>query len=76
MANINKIEKRKSSDWIVKLDMETKKVADDILKARVSNGLCSPSGKDKDGYKDLFKASLRDKELITKLKTWKIKKDD
>ena len=76
MANIGRIERRKTNDWILKLDMETKKVADEILLTRMKNGLCSPSGKNKDSYKDIFKASLRDKELVNKLKTWRINKDE
>jgi hypothetical protein len=80
MANIEKIQKNrqenKNNVWLVKLDMDSKKIADEILRTRISRGLCSPSGKEKEGYKDIFKATFRDDDMINKLKTWRFNKNE
>jgi hypothetical protein len=78
MANIEKLkdkrETERKNEWLVKLDKDAKKYADEILSTRIKNNLCSPAGKDRDGYKDIFKAVFRDKEMINKLKTYKFQK--
>jgi hypothetical protein len=73
MANLNKIEKRRNNEWMIKSDRELKNKIDELRRIRFTKGL------DRENlieYNQLLKAAFRFDPLINILKEADIKKEN
>lgn len=71
MADYNKITKERSNTWLIKSDIELKKMIDDIRRERYAKKL----DEDLISYREILNASFRYKPLIDILREAKINKE-